>query len=110
MFVKAPVIDNEVTLRAQLEQVTEECCELGQACMKLTRSIGNGNPCMIPPCIATDKVVEEISDTLVAIEYLINKMEKYGLIDYDVWKRIDDIGADKVVRWAKRLEDDNGKA
>lgn len=110
MFVKAPIIDNEVTLRAQLEQVTEECCELGQACMKLVRAIGNGNPCDIPPCLATDKVVEEMSDTMVAIEFLIKKMQEYKLVDYDIYSRIDSIAGNKVVRWAKRLEDDNEKA
>lgn len=96
----------EITLRAQLEQTAEECSELSQACLKLIRSIGNGNPCDIPPCIATDKVVEEISDTMVAIEFLIRKMKAYNLVNYDISDRIDTIASGKTARWCTRLEDD----
>lgn len=92
----------EVDLRAQLEQVTEECGELTKACMKLIRAIGNGNPCDIPETEALDNVVEEISDVEVAIQFLIKKLD--GRTAYDIYDRINEIGYMKTKRWEGRLQ------
>lgn len=54
--------------RTRLEQVAEECGELAQACLKLIRAEGNGNPCRISKDEAMDKLIEEIADLELAVD------------------------------------------
>lgn len=93
----------EVDLRAQLEQVTEECGELTQACMKLIRAIGNGNPCCISEEEALDRVVEEISDLEVASGFLLKMLE--NRVPYDISDKMFEIEQNKIKRWEGRLRD-----
>lgn len=102
----------QVTFRAQLEQVAEECGELTQACMKTIRAFGNGNPCDISKDQAIDNLVEEMADLSIAIGYLIRKVASYGYFEGDenqIFDLINKIGVEKAVRWQTRLEAEEAK-
>lgn len=92
-----------VDRRAKLEQLTEECCELGKACMKLVRAEGNGNPCNATFDEALDKVVEEWSDVLVAGQYLMEMLQPD--CRYDISARVEEIAEGKIKRWQERVRD-----
>ena len=92
-----------VDRRAKLEQLAEECCELGKACMKLIRAEGNGNPCNATFEEAADKVVEEWSDVLVAGEYLMAMLQPD--CRYDISARVEEIAEGKIKRWQERVRD-----
>ena len=94
---------SDVDLRAKLEQLTEECCELGKACMKLVRAKGNGNPCSVGLEEARDKVVEEWADVIVAGHYLMEMLQSE--CPYDIQEKIEEIRKEKVERWKKRVRD-----
>ena len=99
----------DVTLRAQLEQVAEECGELTQACMKTIRAFGNGNPCTISKDEAVENLVEEISDVSIALGYLIRKLAAYGYYggeEDNIFGMVQDLGMEKARRWQERLEND----
>ena len=91
----------KVSLEAQLGQVTEECCELGQACMKLTRALGNGNPTRMSKDEAFEKVIEEFSDVIVAGNFLMELMQEE--VPYDISEKIDAIADFKIKRKEKML-------
>ena len=73
-----PVYDEIDALdrRAKLEQFAEECGELAQACLKLIRAEGNGNPCRISKNEAMQQVIEEIADLYLAIDTIIYDLGK----------------------------------
>lgn len=59
-----------IGLPAALEQLAEECCELGQAALKLARLIRGENP---TPALADDvarNLAEEVEDVLVVMYVL----------------------------------------
>ena len=93
----------DVTIEAQIDQVTEECCELGQACMKLKRALGNGNPTTITPEEAYDKVIEEFSDVVVAGDSLMHKLDSF--VPYDIRETILATAKSKIKRKIRRLAD-----
>ena len=97
------LIEAKVDLRAKLEQLTEECGELAAACMKLIRAIGNGNPCNVTEEQAISKVLEEWSDVEIAAVFMLQMLE--GRCGYDIYDRIDQIGAEKTERWQKRVQE-----
>ena len=94
---------SKVDLRAKLEQLTEECCELGKACMKLVRAEGNGNPCSDSRDEALDKLVEEWSDVIVAGQYLMRMLQPE--CRYDISSRVEEIAEGKIKRWQERVRD-----
>lgn len=94
-------IEDSVDIRAKLEQLTEECGELIQASMKLIRALGNGNPTKVSKDEAIAKVLEEWSDVEVAGIYILRMLE--GMVDYDIYERIDEIGKFKEQRWIERV-------
>lgn len=96
-----------VDRRAKLEQLAEECCELGKACMKLIRAEGNGNPCSASFEEAADKVVEEWSDVLVAGEYLMEMLQPD--CRYDISARVEEIAEGKIKRWQERVKEADEK-
>lgn len=102
------IIEEGVDIRAKLEQVAEECGELTKACMKLVRALGNGNPCNVSKEEAVADVLEEWSDVEVAGIYLLQMLE--GMCDYDIYERIDRIGAEKTARWIERVKKEEANA
>ena len=101
-----PVYD-EIDLldrRAKLEQVAEECGELAQACLKLIRAEGNGNPCRISKEEAMQQVIEEIADLFLAIDTIIYDLGKEHALSA-IFNTIQSTYDLKKKRWIKELED-----
>lgn len=97
-------IMKKVDQRARLEQLAEECGELSKACLKLIRAKGNGNPCNVLPEEAAEKVVEECSDVLVAMAYILCELQEE--VPFDIDLRISEIAEDKIERWNRRVLDE----
>lgn len=55
-----------------LRQLTEECCELGKAAMKMVRSRHGETP--VRETEARENLIEEIADVLVMIDAVCNTM------------------------------------
>ena len=55
---------------ATLEMLAEECAELSQACLKLSRVLRGENPTPVSQDKAQAGVMEEWADVLVCSEYL----------------------------------------
>ena len=55
---------------ATLEMLAEECTELAQACLKLSRVLRGENPTPVSTDHAQADVMEEWADVLVCSEYL----------------------------------------
>lgn len=84
---------------ALLDQLTEECCELGKAAMKVVRAMGEGTPTPMSMGEARENLVEEIADVMVMLTLL-----KVGFLteveNYDVEMEMDR----KFDRFVDRIE------
>lgn len=80
---------------AMLEQLAEECCELGQAALKMARLMRGDNPTPKTEMQCLDALTEEIAD----VELCINELR--GVVDFI---RVEAIKEQKKVRWEKRLK------
>lgn len=81
---------------AALEQAAEECAELSQACLKLSRKLRGENSTPVDMMSLLDSICEEIADVQVCIEVI----KSSGLINT---KYIDKNRELKTERWKKRL-------
>lgn len=84
---------------AVLEQCAEECCELGQACLKMARKIRNQNPTPKNMSEIEESIKEEIADVSVCISVLMNGND---LITSEELTRIFDL---KIGRWVDRIRE-----
>lgn len=83
-----------------LSQLAEECCELGQAALKLRRVLDGKNPTPTTEEEARRNLVEEAADVYNALGFLLGAeehMEVYGIIQK------------KKDRWLGRLEENKKK-
>lgn len=55
---------------AMMNQIAEECCELGQAALKYRRTIEGGNPTPISEKTAWSHLLEEVADIMLCINEL----------------------------------------
>lgn len=102
-----PVVD-QIGVPALLEQMAEECCELAQACLKMSRKLRDENP--TPKSIedVRDNLVEELADVEVCRVYLAD----CGVVEI---REVFPIMYEKEKRWEKRLglhmdlEEDDGE-
>ena len=73
---------------ALLDQLTEECCELGKAALKVVRAMGEGTPTPVSVGEARERLVEEIADVMVMFALL-----KVGFLteveNYDIEREMD---------------------
>lgn len=95
-------IYQKIGLPALLEQLGEECGELSQASLKMSRKIRGENPTPKTREELVKAFEEEIADVMLCI----NIIEWQH--DVDV-KRIFKIMDDKTNRWLMRLEEGNGE-
>lgn len=79
-------------------QLTEECCELGQAAMKVIRARNRWTPMRITE--AMEKLVEEIADVHVMAGAIFKHM-----LDAEEQKCVDDTCEFKEARMYKRMLD-----
>jgi NTP pyrophosphatase (non-canonical NTP hydrolase) len=86
---------------AALEMLAEECCELGQAALKLARIVRGENPARITYEEAYLKLVEEVADVCNALDVLDEGvMAKYNRsLDHETR----DVMPAKLTRWYKSL-------
>lgn len=86
---------------AMLDQLTEECCELGKAAMKVIRAMGEGTPTPVSLGEARENLVEELADVTVMLTLL-----KVGFLteveNYDVEQTLDR----KLERFVERVTKD----
>ena len=66
---KAVVLSN-LSERALLEQLAEECAELSQAALKMIRARGNGNSTPVDADHAYEAMREEAGDVVLLLELL----------------------------------------
>lgn len=66
---------------AMLEQLAEECAELGQAALKLARIVRNENPTPVTEGRASAMILEEAADVLIC-------MDEVGVFDRPEMPRI----------------------
>lgn len=79
---------------AVLEQLAEECSELSQAALKLSRKYRDENPTPKPETLCIKDVTEEIADVMCCIQQL------GGIVD---WNEVDHITKQKTTRWKDRI-------
>ena len=84
---------------AALEQLAEECCELGQAALKLARFLRGQNPTRKTRRECQDDLREEVADVLLCIE-LIQRAGIVGSLGH-----IDEIVTEKHTRWIESLDE-----
>lgn len=88
----------DLSKAALLEQVAEECTELGHAALKLARKYRNENPTPVTEEEAYANLKEEWADMLLSMTVL----DHYYNMDCNELKGIMD---NKYTRWNQRLED-----
>lgn len=88
----------DLSKAALLEQVAEECTELGHAALKLARKYRNENPTPVTEEEAYANLKEEWADMLLSMTVL----DHYYNMDCNELKGIMD---NKYASWNQRLED-----
>ena len=83
---------------AMLEQLAEECAELGQAALKLARVLRKENPTPMTETEASDMIIEEAADVLICID-------EVGVFDSSEVARV---AHAKRERFKARWEEANG--
>lgn len=85
---------------AALEMLAEECCELGQAALKLARIVRGENPARITYAEAYHTLVTELTDVCNAVDVLDE-----GLTERGVRLVLDGVEMTpaKMSRWYKSL-------
>ena len=83
---------------AMLEQLAEECAELGQAALKLARVLRKENPTPVTATEAQDAIIEEAADVLICID-------EVGVFDSSEVARV---AHAKRERFKARWEEANG--
>lgn len=79
-----------------LSQLAEECCELGQAALKLRRVLDKKNPTPVTEEEARANLVEEAADVYNALGFLLNAEDHINA--YNIIQK-------KKDRWLGRLEE-----
>lgn len=88
-------IIKEIGTAAMLEQLAEECTELGKAALKMARIIRKDNPTPVTIEQAKENLCEESSDVITCIEMLKNA---------DVLFVDDNKRNAKIERWKNRIK------
>lgn len=83
---------------AALEQLAEECTELGKAALKLARKMRGENPTPISIPACRQFLAEEVADVLVCLNVL-------SCADWWDAHTIEDVQDHKELRWRNRLKD-----
>lgn len=79
---------------ARLEQLAEECAELGHAALKLARILRGESPTPVVEAQARENLVEEIADVLVTVD---------AVTDTRMLRDIGEKCTEKKERWEQRL-------
>ena len=93
-------IIKEIGMPAVLEQLGEECCELGQAALKLARKYRDENPTPKTESECLDNLAEEIADVMLCIDLLVEDLDMGEIITHG---SIESIQLMKYLRWSGRI-------
>ena len=85
-------INTKLSMPDKLNQLAEECAELAQAALKLSRAIRQTNPTPAKPKDIYNNLIEETSDVYLCLTLLQLEAK-------------DEIMESKSNRWIKRLDD-----
>lgn len=88
----------DIPVTALLEGLAEECCELGQAALKLARAMRGENPTPKPASRCLKSLLEEIADVQLYLDRL-RAEDVYADAD------VKEVKASKAARWERRLND-----
>ena len=88
-------IIEEIGTAAMLEQLAEECNELGKAALKLARIVRKNNPTPVTEEQAKENLCEEAGDVINCIEML----EGADILFVD-----EDARKSKIIRWENRIK------
>ena len=88
-------IIKEIGTAAMLEQLAEECTELGKAALKMARIIRKDNPTPVTIQQAKENLCEESGDVITCIEML----ESADVLFVD-----DNARNEKIERWKNRIK------
>lgn len=91
-------VRENLSQEAQLEQLAEECAELGKAALKMARIYRGENPTPVKRTEAFNNLVEEIADVTLCVEVL-------GLNTSEALYNCGRIWEEKSVRWMTRLQE-----
>jgi transcriptional regulator with XRE-family HTH domain len=91
-----PTIEQLIGTPAVLEQLAEECAELGQAALKLARKMRGENPTPKTQDELLENLTEEVADVLLCIEQV--NLDACMIVHIKACKR---------ARWRQRIEDMN---
>lgn len=89
-------IADEIGVCALLEQTAEECAELAQAALKLSRKMRNENPTPAISFVLRDKLTEEFADVANCMEELLKANVVYE-------EEANYIAESKMKRWYERI-------
>lgn len=84
-----------------LAQLAEECCELGQAALKLRRAMGRHNPTPVSEEEAMASLKEELGDVMGCLLAFGDLAGLHTTVETLV-------SPEKLERWARRLEGRHG--
>lgn len=88
-------IIDEIGQPAMLEQLAEECCELAQASLKMSRILRGENPTPKTGMQCLESLTEEIADVMTCLE------ELRGMVDM---VRVEAVKDQKRTRWCQRIK------
>lgn len=91
-------ITDKMSRAAVLEQLAEECAELGQAALKLARILRKENPTPTKEPDAVEHFREEVADVRVVLNVIENEITGYLATPY--------LEQQKLERWISRLRDE----
>lgn len=91
------VIIEKCGAHEMLDQLTEECAELIQACEKYKRAYRGTTP--VPPAQARKMLVEELADVAVASAAVF-----FGVLTPTEQEDELDTEKEKLIRWKERIE------
>ena len=83
------------------QMAAEEAAELAQAMLKYCRMCGHGSYTTVNPKDATDAVIEEYADLLLAMEASFPRCEGNKMF----YNNLERVYKEKAKRWAERLKD-----
>ena len=83
------------------QMAAEEAAELAQALLKYCRACGHGSWTPINPKDATDAVIEEYADLLLAMEASFSRCEGNKMF----YNNLERVYKEKAKRWAERLKE-----
>lgn len=98
-FKEKTTIIEKIGEPAVLEQLAEECSELAQAALKLTRKMREENPTPKTESECLESLKEEMADVMLCMD---TYMEKYS---NDFYVEVATIRDEKKARWEQRIKE-----